>query len=109
MAKNDDGSRMLRCSFCGKTQDKVDKLIAGTGVCICNECVQLCNSVLEEEGLSSRRRAAREEAADITIPKPTQIKEVLDQYVRTRPKSRCQWRCIIIIKESFLEAMGMWS
>ena len=76
MAKNDDGSRMLRCSFCGKTQDKVDKLIAGTGVCICNECVQLCNSVLEEEGLSSRRRAAREEAADITIPKPTQIKEV---------------------------------
>lgn len=81
MAKNDDGSRMLRCSFCGKTQDKVDKLIAGTGVCICNECVQLCNSVLEEEGLSSRRRAAREEAADITIPKPTQIKEVLDQYV----------------------------
>ena len=56
MAKNDDGSRMLRCSFCGKTQDKVDKLIAGTGVCICNECVQLCNSVLEEEGLSSRRR-----------------------------------------------------
>ena len=58
MAKNDDGSRMLRCSFCGKTQDKVDKLIAGTGVCICNECVQLCNSVLEEEGLSSRRRSS---------------------------------------------------
>ena len=81
MAKNDDGSRMLRCSFCGKTQDKVDKLIAGTGVCICNECVQLCNSVLEEEGLSSRRRSSREEAADITIPKPAQIKEVLDQYV----------------------------
>ena len=78
MAKNDDGSRMLRCSFCGKTQDKVDKLIAGTGVCICNECVQLCNSVLEEEGLSSRRRSSREEAADITIPKPAQIKEVLE-------------------------------
>ena len=51
------------------------------GVCICNECVQLCNSVLEEEGLSSRRRSSREEAADITIPKPAQIKEVLDQYV----------------------------
>lgn len=81
MAKNDDGSRMLRCSFCGKTQDKVDKLITGTGVCICNECVQLCNSILEEDGMSSRRRASREEPADITVPKPAQIKEVLDQYV----------------------------
>ncbi len=81
MAKNDENSRMLRCSFCGKTQDKVDKLIVGTGVCICNECVQLCNSVLEEEGLSTKRKSQREKPADITIPKPTQIKAVLDQYV----------------------------
>lgn len=81
MPKNDDNSKMLRCSFCGKTQDKVDKLIAGSGVCICNECVQLCNSVLEEEGFSAKHKPAREEATDITIPKPTQIKEVLDQYV----------------------------
>ena len=81
MAKNDENSKMLRCSFCGKTQDKVEKLIAGSGVYICNDCVQLCSSMLEEEGLLGRRRSGRSEPADITIPKPTQIKEVLDQYV----------------------------
>ena len=81
MAKSEDGSRVLRCSFCGKTQYNVDKLIPGTGVCICNECVQLCNSILEEDGVSGRRRGSREEAMDITVPKPAQIKEVLDQYV----------------------------
>ena len=81
MAKNDENSKMLRCSFCGKTQDQVEKLIAGSGVYICNDCVQLCSSMLEEEGLFGRRRPSRSEPADITIPKPTQIKEVLDQYV----------------------------
>ena len=48
MAKNDD-QRELRCSFCGKMQNQVQRLIAGPGVCICNECVELCQSVLDDD------------------------------------------------------------
>jgi len=65
----------LKCSFCGKLQDQVKKLVAGPGVYICDECIELCNEIIEEElnedlGL---------ELAD--IPKPREIKEFLDQYV----------------------------
>ncbi len=81
MVKYDDDSKMLRCSFCGKTQDKVDKLIEGRGVYICNECVQLCNSLLEEDVGYARQKPQRSEAVDMVIPKPAQIKEVLDRYV----------------------------
>ena len=48
MAKNDDKQRAVRCSFCGKHQDQVRRLIAGPGAYICNECVQLCMSILED-------------------------------------------------------------
>ena len=47
MPKNDDPN--LKCSFCGKTQDQVKKLIAGPDVCICDECIELCNEILDEE------------------------------------------------------------
>jgi ATP-dependent Clp protease ATP-binding subunit ClpX len=65
----------LKCSFCGKSQDQVKKLVAGPGVYICDECIELCNEIIEEElnedlGL---------EIGD--IPKPREIKEILDQYV----------------------------
>ncbi|WP_031513126.1 ATP-dependent Clp protease ATP-binding subunit ClpX [Desulfofalx alkaliphila] len=65
----------LKCSFCGKLQDQVKKLVAGPGVYICDECIELCNEIIEEElnedfGL---------DLAD--IPKPKEIKEILDQYV----------------------------
>lgn len=65
----------LKCSFCGKLQDQVKKLVAGPGVYICDECIELCNEIIEEElgedvGL---------ELGD--IPKPQEIKEILDQYV----------------------------
>jgi len=65
----------LKCSFCGKLQDQVKKLVAGPGVYICDECIELCNEIIEEElnedlGL---------ELGD--IPKPKEIKEILDQYV----------------------------
>ena len=79
MAKNED-SKMLRCSFCGKPQDQVERMIAGPGVCICNECVELCQSVLEGENPSQPRRTVTE-TTDITIPKPAEIKAVLDEYV----------------------------
>ncbi len=81
MAKNDE-MKTLRCSFCGKTQDQVSRMIAGPGVCICNECVELCESILMDEGAAPRQknRAAKEET-EITIPKPREIKEILDEYV----------------------------
>jgi hypothetical protein len=76
MAKNDD-KRTLRCSFCGKHQDQVQRLIAGPGAYICNECVHLCMGILgdavEEEG----RSVSALEAPD-QIPTPRQIKEYLD-------------------------------
>jgi ATP-dependent Clp protease ATP-binding subunit ClpX len=66
------------CSFCGKSQDEVAKLIAGPGAYICNECIDLCNEIIEDEGLSE----PDEEGQELyDIPKPTEIKDVLDQYV----------------------------
>ena len=73
--KRDDRGGELRCSFCGKSQDEVKKLIAGPTVYICDECVELCNDIIAEE-------YEREGAARATqIPKPVGIKQVLDQYV----------------------------
>ena len=80
MPRNDDG-RTVRCSFCGKTQDQVRRLIAGPGVYICNECIELCQSVLQDEGYASRRSKPVREEIDITIPKPQEIKAILDEYV----------------------------
>ncbi len=75
MAKFSDGSDLLKCSFCGKTQRHVKKLIAGPGVYICDECIELCNEIIAEE-LS--------ETPDIQlgqIPKPKEIHAFLDEYV----------------------------
>ena len=76
MAKTSDNTP--RCSFCGKTQDQVAKLIAGPNAYICNECIDLCNEIIEDEGLTETEEA---EPTLTDIPKPTEIKEVLDQYV----------------------------
>ncbi|WP_417019443.1 ATP-dependent Clp protease ATP-binding subunit ClpX [Anaerotruncus massiliensis (ex Liu et al. 2021)] len=78
MAKNDE--RELRCSFCGKMQNQVQRLIAGPGVCICNECVELCQSVLDDDMPAQRPRQSRPEQ-QITVLKPREIKERLDEYV----------------------------
>ena len=67
----------IRCSFCGKTQDAVERMIAGPGVCICNECGELCLSVLEDEGRYSRPKKNARPEQDISIPKPSEIKEKL--------------------------------
>lgn len=65
----------LKCSFCGKPQEQVRKLVAGPGVYICDECIELCNEIIEEE-------FAEEVELDITdIPKPKEVKDILDQYV----------------------------
>ena len=78
MPKNEEG-KGVRCSFCGKTQEQVRRLIAGPGVYICNECVDLCQSVLSDDEVITRPRVS--EDIDITIPKPTEIKAILDEYV----------------------------
>ncbi|MFN4132246.1 MAG: ATP-dependent Clp protease ATP-binding subunit ClpX, partial [Caldimicrobium sp.] len=65
-----------RCSFCGKSQSEVVKLIAGASAYICNECVELCNEILEEEF-----ERANEVGKETTLPKPSEIKAYLDQFV----------------------------
>ncbi|MCD7879874.1 MAG: ATP-dependent protease ATP-binding subunit ClpX [Candidatus Gastranaerophilales bacterium] len=82
MAVRDDSR--LKCSFCGKTQDQVKKLIAGPDVYICDECVELCNEILDEEFLENKEKPEETESkeADITkIPKPHEIKNYLDEYI----------------------------
>ncbi len=72
--KGDDG-KLLYCSFCGKSQHEVRKLIAGPSVFICDECVELCNDIIREE-LDERAERGRDK-----LPKPPEIKAVLDEYV----------------------------
>ena len=81
MANNDTKQNGFCCSFCGKPQEAVDRLIAGHGVYICNECVELCMSILEPDEAPVRRRAAQKDNAVPTLPTPHEIKEHLDAYV----------------------------
>ncbi|MDH4101417.1 MAG: ATP-dependent Clp protease ATP-binding subunit ClpX [Nitrospirota bacterium] len=74
--KSGKNGSTLQCSFCGKDQDDVKKLIAGQSVYICNECVDLCNDILDEEGTEEK-----EVAALAALPKPAEIKAILDEYV----------------------------
>ncbi|PWM20989.1 MAG: ATP-dependent Clp protease ATP-binding subunit ClpX [Oscillospiraceae bacterium] len=79
MAREDN--KPLRCSFCGKPQEQVSRMIAGPGVCICNECVDLCVSILEEEnGIVRRKKTVKSEAQPVFL-KPAEIKAGLDEYV----------------------------
>ncbi|HKE97375.1 MAG TPA: ATP-dependent Clp protease ATP-binding subunit ClpX [Actinomycetes bacterium] len=75
MAKFGDGGDLLKCSFCGKSQKQVKKLIAGPGVYICDECIDLCNEIIEEE-LSETSELKFEE-----LPKPREIYDFLNDYV----------------------------
>src|SRR5215475_3436855 len=73
-SRHDDG-KLLYCSFCGKSQHEVRKLIAGPSMFVCDECVELCNDIIREE-LEDRAERARDK-----LPKPHEIKKVLDEYV----------------------------
>ena len=82
MSKNDSTKSSVFCSFCGKSQAQVRKMIAGHGVYICNECVDLCRSIIEEEMGVNRRRVRKSEPEERPqLPKPREIKEKLDEYV----------------------------
>ncbi len=75
MSKLSDDKGQLKCSFCGKTQEQVRKLVAGPGVYICDECIELCNEIIEEE--------IKDDSEDdyVELPTPADINKVLDQYV----------------------------
>jgi len=75
MSRYDD-KKQLKCSFCGKTQEQVKRLVAGPGVYICDECIELCSEIIEEEFEETKFDGELNE-----IPKPKDIKEILDQYV----------------------------
>ncbi|AJH78660.1 MULTISPECIES: ATP-dependent protease ATP-binding subunit ClpX [Heyndrickxia] len=75
MFKFSDEKQQLKCSFCGKSQDQVRKLVAGPGVYICDECIELCTEIVEEEF------GTEEEVEFKDIPKPHEIREILAEYV----------------------------
>lgn len=75
MARIGDGADLLKCSFCGKSQKQVKKLIAGPGVYICDECIELCNEIIEEE------LAEATEVGMVELPKPKEIFDFLEQYI----------------------------
>src|SRR5690242_20874538 len=73
--RGNEGGKILYCSFCGKSQHEVRKLIAGPSVFICDECVELCNDIIREE-LEEKAASGRTQ-----LPKPREIMDTLDQYV----------------------------
>jgi len=82
MFKFGDEEGDLKCSFCGKSQEQVRKLVAGPGVYICDECIELCNEIIEEE-------LSEEAAVDIqSVPKPREIKSILDEYVISQERAK---------------------
>ena len=79
MARMQESADLLKCSFCGKSQKQVKKLIAGGGVYICNECIELCNEIIEEE--LGAAQAAAAESEEKKLPRPSEISAFLDKYV----------------------------
>ena len=78
MPRIGDSTDLLKCSFCGKTQKQVSQLIAGPGVYICDECVELCNEIIDERMADA---ASNDEVAEFDLPKPKEISAFLDEYV----------------------------
>ncbi len=84
MARDNSGEKNIKCSFCGKRQGQVRRIIAGPGVYICNECVNLCSDILDEELFED----VSEEVLPKTIPSPQAIKEYMDQYIVGQEKAK---------------------
>ena len=77
MARIGESADLLKCSFCGKSQKQVQQLIAGPGVYICDECVELCNEIIEER----LAEAGEESSTEFDLPKPKEIYAFLEEYV----------------------------
>ena len=84
MARMQESADLLKCSFCGKSQKQVKKLIAGGGVYICDECIELCNEIIEEE-LGAAEAAEKKEDK---LPRPSEISAFLDKYVIGQDKAK---------------------
>src|ERR671931_50488 len=84
MTTGSKGGKPYRCSFCGKSQDQVRKLIAGQGVYICDECITLCREIIDEEFLETPKARVTGQK----IPSPRRINEILDQYVIGQDKAK---------------------
>ena len=78
MSKYDE-NKQLRCSFCGKPQSQVKRLVAGPGVYICDECVQICLDIINEG--AKNEEIAGKEAENYRLPKPKEITDILSEYV----------------------------
>ena len=78
MARYDD-KKQVKCSFCGKTQDQVNRIVAGPGVYICNECIELCSEIIEEEFEDARVEQQLDE-----VLKPQEIKKILMNMLSVR-------------------------
>ncbi|MCL2856842.1 MAG: ATP-dependent Clp protease ATP-binding subunit ClpX [Oscillospiraceae bacterium] len=95
MSKNTE-NRILRCSFCGKMQDEVIRMIAGPGVCICDECIELCQSVLDGEDPYENHRPEKspvtpkqqQQPIGVSVHPPKEMKKILDQYVVGQDKAK---------------------
>lgn len=83
-SRGENSDRLLYCSFCGKSQDEVKKLIAGPSVYICNECVDLCNNIITQELLQGDETSEENEA----LPAPAKLKFALDEYVIGQEKAK---------------------
>ena len=81
--KDDDGGKLLYCSFCGKSQHEVRKLIAGPSVFVCDECVDLCNDIIREE--IQEKSSGQDERK---LPTPEEIRDTLDEYVIGQDKAK---------------------
>jgi len=84
MSDKTGGEKLLYCSFCGKSQHEVRKLIAGPSVFVCDECVELCNDIIREEAQGDQ--SAKGGASD--LPVPQEICQMLDEYVIDQPKAK---------------------
>ncbi|MDR1019827.1 MAG: ATP-dependent Clp protease ATP-binding subunit ClpX [Synergistaceae bacterium] len=82
------GRKKVRCSFCGKSQDEVPKLIAGSSAYICTDCVQLCNIIIKNESDLASFPGSAVPAAREKLPKPVEIKDYLDKYVVGQDKAK---------------------
>ena len=76
-----DTENQICCSFCGRTQDEVERLVEGPGVYICDNCIEFCNSLLEGEETHTKRNKKTSKKDDFVLPKPQEIKAQLDEYV----------------------------
>ena len=79
MSQKSNDNKAISCSFCGKSQDEVTRLIEGPGVYICDSCISFCNSLLFDEPLQKQRKVKKEK--EFVLPKPAEIKQKLDEYV----------------------------